>query len=83
MWRAPQRQRQCRVRQEVMIIVLSTIPQPSATVLYKNPTNKHLVSSTASQVSDDVVQIENEKLALRISSKGGRIISAILKNFQT
>lgn len=37
----------------------------------------------ATEASDEIIQIENEKLALSISAKGGRIISAILKDFQT
>ena len=33
--------------------------------------------------SEDAITIENEKLSLSISPKGGRIISAILKDYQT
>ena len=63
--------------------VIDNTPTLSDSSLQESNKQAFGVFYPASQVSDDVVQIENEKLALRISSKGGRIISAILKNFQT
>ncbi len=37
----------------------------------------------SSRPSGELIQIENDKLALTISPKGGRIVAAILKDFQT
>ena len=63
--------------------VIDNTPTLSDSSLQESNKQAFGVFYPATKVSDEIIQIENEKLTLSISSKGGRIISAILKDFQT
>ena len=63
--------------------VIENTPTLSDSSLQESNKQVFGVFYPATKISDEIIQIENEKLVLSISSKGGRIISAILKDFQT
>lgn len=63
----------------------TAVPQDDSLALerYKSTLGSFAYSATLPSATDDVTEIENEVLALKVSNKGGFITEARLKNFKS
>ncbi|MEE3243961.1 MAG: YidC/Oxa1 family insertase periplasmic-domain containing protein, partial [Bacteroidota bacterium] len=66
-------------------VVESTTPQNDSLALerYKATLGSFAYSATLPSATDDVTELENDVLALKVSNKGGFITEARLKNFKS
>ena len=66
-------------------VVESTAPQNDSLALerYKATLGSFAYSATLPSATDDVTELENDVLALKVSNKGGFITEARLKNFKS